>query len=61
MLLLKNAQIRTIIENSRLKKYEIASEMGIAETSFSRMFRKELTQKQIEKISAAIQKLKETK
>jgi hypothetical protein len=42
---MKNIDIRMIINDSRLKCYEIASAMGMPETAFSRLItRKELSE-----------------
>lgn len=56
---MKNLDLRLLIEKERVKGYEIAQAMGIAETSFSRLLaRKELSEEQKEKIKQAIQKIK---
>ena len=52
-----NIAIRSEIAASRLKKYEIAAQMNISDTHFSRMFRRELTAEQINKIRKAITEL----
>ena len=54
-----NIGIRSEIEKSRFKKYQIAMQMGIRETSFSRMLRHELTPEQIANIREAITELSE--
>jgi len=54
---MNNFEIRSEIAASRLKRYEIAMQMGIRETSFSRMFRTELTPMQVERIRRAIEDL----
>ena len=46
---MKNIDIRQLMSTSRVKYYEVASSLGIAETSFSRMMRKELSNEQKEK------------
>lgn len=57
---MKNLDLRLLIEKERVKGYEIAEEMGIAETSFSRLLaRKELSNEQKEKIMQAIKRIKE--
>ncbi|MDL2280826.1 hypothetical protein LJC10_03070 [Selenomonadales bacterium OttesenSCG-928-I06] len=53
-----NIEIKELIKTSRFKNYEIAATLGIAETSFSRMFRKQLSEQQIEKIKQAIEVLR---
>lgn len=55
---MNNLEIRQEIVLSRVKRYEIAAAMGIAETSFSRMFRRELTKEQVLRVRNAIKKLK---
>ena len=52
-----NIEIRSEIEKSRFKKYQIAEQIGIQETSFSRMLRKELTAEQAAKVRKAIDEL----
>lgn len=54
---MNNIEIRIEIEKSRFKKYEIAEAMGITETSFSRLLRKELSEQQKERVQEAIKKL----
>lgn len=55
--LLKNLKIRKIIEQSRFKHYEIAEAMGINETSFSRLLRKELSESKFTEILNTIKNL----
>ena len=55
---MKNLKIREIMTKSRFKQYEIAEAMGLQESAFSKMLRKELNESQIEKILSAIQNLK---
>ncbi len=55
---MKNLKIREIMTKSRFKQYEIAEAMGLQESAFSKMLRKELNENQIEKILSAIQNLK---
>jgi len=53
-----NIELRKEVHESRFKHYEIAGELGIAETSFSRMLRKELSETQANKVRDAIARLK---
>ena len=47
------------MNNARVKGYEVASALGIAETSFSRMLaRRELSEAEKQKILAVIEELK---
>ena len=54
-----NLKIRNEIEESRFKKYQIAAQMGISETSFSRLLRHELNPEQIARVRKAIKELSE--
>ena len=54
---MNNLSLRAEIAESRLKRYEIAAAMGIAETSFSRLFRRELTAAQVTEVRKAIKSL----
>lgn len=54
---MNNLEIRMAIKNARLFNYEIAAELGLSETSFSRKLRKELTPDEKERILAAIERL----
>jgi len=54
---MNNLAIRSEIEESRFKKYLIAEQMGISETSFSRMLRRELNPTQASRIREAIAEL----
>ena len=56
---MKNIDIRIKMNNARVKGYEVASALGIAETSFSRMLaRRELSEAEKQKILAVIAELK---
>ena len=52
-----NADILSDIKRSRFKRYEIAETLGINEATFSRWFRRELTDEQKQRIKGAIEKL----
>ena len=54
---MNNLEIRIAIKNARLFSYEIAAELGLSETSFSRKLRKELSQDEKERILAAIDRI----
>ena len=54
---MQNLKIRELIKKSRLKHYEIAEELGINETSFSRLLRKELSENKFIEVSNAIKSL----
>ena len=55
-----NLALRKEIAQSRFKRYEIAAQMGIAETSLSRLFRRELTDEQALEVRQAIKMLMAT-
>lgn len=55
---MSNSKIKEIIKKSRFYNYEIAEAIGITEYTFSKWFRKSLTQEQQEAIVKAIDKLK---
>lgn len=55
---MNNIEIKKIMKESRFFNYEIASAIGITEISFSKWFRKQLTESQQEAILRAINKLK---
>ena len=58
---MKNIDIRVLINKSRVKGYEIAAELGMTETSFSRLLaRKELSEEQKCKIEKAIKQIRES-
>lgn len=52
-----NKEIREAIKNSSLNKYEIAYEIGIADTTFSVWLRKELPDDKKQLVLNAIKKL----
>jgi hypothetical protein len=53
-----NAEIKKLIKDSRYYNYEIAERIGVSEYTFSKWFRKQLTQKQNEMVVKAINELK---
>jgi len=53
----RNIEIRSEMAKSRFKQYEIAAQIGIRETSFSRMLRDELPPEQVSRIRKAITEL----
>ena len=53
-----NLELRQEIEKSRFKKYEIARQLGITESSFSRLLRDELILDQVTRIRNAISELR---
>lgn len=55
--ILKNKDIRQEVKKSNIKLWQIADRLGIADTNFSKMLRKELSEKQKEKIRYIIKKL----
>lgn len=55
---MKNEEVKKLIKQSRFFNYEIAEQIGISEVSFSRWFRKELSEEQKQKIINAIEELK---
>lgn len=55
---MQNLAIREAIRKARLFSYEVAMELGISETSFSRKLRHELSPAEKEKVLAAIEKLR---
>lgn len=52
-----NMDLREAIKRARLFNYEVAAQMGMSETSFSRKLRRELSEEEKEKIFAAIEVL----
>ena len=54
---MNNLDLRREISESRLKRYEIAAQLGISETSFSRMFRQELSEEKVAQVRRAIKEL----
>ena len=53
-----NQEIRKIIDNSKLKKYEIANEVGITVYTFSHWLQTDLNEERKTRILKAIEKLK---
>lgn len=54
-----NIKIRDAIKKARLFHYEIADELGMSESVFSKLMRTELTPEKKEKILQAINKIQE--
>lgn len=54
---LTNKEIRKLLKELNIFQWQIAETIGIAETSLSRWFRKELTQEQHEDVITAIKKI----
>lgn len=52
-----NLDVLAAIKRSRFKRYEIAEALGVNEATFSRWFRRELTDEQKLRIKVAIEKL----
>lgn len=52
-----NTDIRQEVKSANLKLYQIAEYLGIRDTEFSKMLRKELSAEQKEKIRQAIKSL----
>ena len=55
---MKTSEIKAMIRNSRIFNYEIAEIMGMRESEFSKLFRKEIDKEQEEKIINAINFIK---
>ena len=53
----KNIELRKLINDKRIKFYEIASEIGIAPTTFTIWMRDELTEDKKKKVMNAIDSL----
>lgn len=58
---MNNLEVRVAIKNARLFNYEVAAELGISETYFSRKLRKELPDEEREMILTIIDKLAQEK
>ena len=56
---MNNLDVRREIKNAGLFHYAVADELGISETTFCRMLRKELPLTTKQKIYAAVGKLKD--
>ena len=54
---MKNTDIRSLIENHKLKHWQIAEAIGVSEFTFCRWLRKEFTADQKELVLSAIAKL----
>lgn len=54
-----NIKIRDAIKKARLFHYEIADELGMSESAFSKLMRTELTPEKKEKILQVINKIRE--
>lgn len=52
-----NEEIRRVIAAKNLRKWEIALEAGISDTTLSKWFRRELTGERRERVLAAIDRL----
>ncbi len=56
---MKNVEeAKAMIKNSRFFSYEIAAAMGVSETAFSKWFRREISDEQLQQIKTGISKLK---
>lgn len=53
-----NVEIRNQIFSNNLKKWKVAEMLGITDSSFSRMLRKELSEEQKNKIMNIIERMK---
>lgn len=56
---MKNPEIRMMILQSGFKYYQVASQLGISESYFSRLLRDDLSQEWQERITAAVSDMKE--
>lgn len=54
---MKNIEIRNLVKTTGVKMWQIADVLGIADTTLCRKLRKELSQKEKEKIISIIQRL----
>lgn len=52
-----NMEIRIKLKNSRIRQWELAEKLGIAEATLSRKFRKELPNEEKEMILSAIDEM----
>ena len=57
MVLNPNQDIKDAIKKSSAKKWQVANELGIAESTFNTWLHKELTPEKKQKIMAAISKI----
>lgn len=53
-----NLEIRVLLEKSRIRHFELAKELGIADTTLSKRLRYEVTPKQKQEIIEAIERIK---
>ena len=58
---MRNNEINEAIAKSGVKKWEVAEMLGIADTTFSKKLRKELSEAEKQRIISAIAKLKSQK
>lgn len=56
---MKNPEIRMMILQSGFKYYQVASQLGISESYFSRLLRDDLSQEWKDRITAAVNDMKE--
>lgn len=54
---MSNQEMKRLIKESRCFYYEIAEKLDISESSFSKWFRKELTEEQVTKITEAVKQI----
>lgn len=55
----QNVEIRMALKNNRVKYWEVANRLGIADTTFSRWLRKELSVHKKREILIAINEIKQ--
>lgn len=53
-----NVDIKELLKENHIFKWEVAEVLNIPETSFSRLFRHELSKEQKTKILSAVEKIK---
>lgn len=56
---MKNPEIRMMILQSGFRYYQVASQLGISESYFSRLLRDDLSQEWKDRITAAVNTMKE--
>lgn len=56
-----NAEIRVSLTSSGVRQWEVAERLGIPETTFSRMMRRELPEEKKTAVRKAIQEIKREK
>lgn len=54
---MQNLELRLAITEARLRYYEVAQVLGISDSAFSRMLRKELTGEKRDRVLQAIKQL----